>query len=352
MPEKKFQVRLRNKIDTIANWIQNDPVLLDGELAFSVENNGETIRLKVGNGVSRFSQLPYIGTGASVSPTGTSTDFISYITIDGTEYRIKGSELVVNDGKLIIKKNNNDIGTEFTANSSSNVTVNLGLATVATSGNYNDLSSVPTNVSHFTNDAGYLVSSDINGKADKVTGATNGDLAGLDTNGNLTDSGIVGTDVVEAVEKMHTHSNKAILDATTASFTDQNYVHTDNNFTDEDVEKLNGIEVGAEVNVQPDWDQTDSSADDYIKNKPNIVKNVRGTFVAGITQIEVPFKASEFGDYPLLRAYNNWSLELIGETSYINYSDTYGNDRKAIMKFYSNGSQVNVQENGFYVLGA
>lgn len=29
---------------------------------------------------------------------------------------------------------------------------------------------------------------------------------------------------------------------------DQNYVHTDNNFTDEDVNKLNGIEEGAEVN--------------------------------------------------------------------------------------------------------
>jgi len=27
---------------------------------------------------------------------------------------------------------------------------------------------------------------------------------------------------------------------------------------------------GAEVNVQPDWNQTNSSADDYIKNKPTI----------------------------------------------------------------------------------
>jgi hypothetical protein len=34
--------------------------------------------------------------------------------------------------------------------------------------------------------------------------------------------------------------------------------------------KLNGIEAGAEVNVQVDWNQTDTDADDYIKNKPSI----------------------------------------------------------------------------------
>ena len=35
----------------------------------------------------------------------------------------------------------------------------------------------------------------VSGKADKVSGATTGNLAGLDANGNLTDSGILGTDV-------------------------------------------------------------------------------------------------------------------------------------------------------------
>ena len=36
------------------------------------------------------------------------------------------------------------------------------------------------------------------------------------------------------------------------------------------LDKLAGIESGAEVNVQADWNQTDISADDYIKNKPTI----------------------------------------------------------------------------------
>lgn len=43
-----------------------------------------------------------------------------------------------------------------------------------------------------------------------------------------------------------------------------------NDFTNEELGKLNGIQAGAEVNVQSDWDQTDTSADDYIKNKPTI----------------------------------------------------------------------------------
>lgn len=51
---------------------------------------------------------------------------------------------------------------------------------------------------------------------------------------------------------------------------DADYIHTDNNFTDADKSKLDGIEAGAEANVQADWNQSDSSADDYIKNKPEI----------------------------------------------------------------------------------
>lgn len=56
-----------------------------------------------------------------------------------------------------------------------------------------------------------------------------------------------------------------------------------------DKSKLNGIESGAEVNVQSDWNQSDSTADDYIKNKPSIPtvsvtqKVSTGTNIADIT---------------------------------------------------------------------
>ena len=51
---------------------------------------------------------------------------------------------------------------------------------------------------------------------------------------------------------------------------DPDYVHTDNNFTDADKTKLDGIEAGAEANVQSDWNETNTSSDAYIQNKPDL----------------------------------------------------------------------------------
>lgn len=45
---------------------------------------------------------------------------------------------------------------------------------------------------------------------------------------------------------------------------------TDNNFTDALKTKLEGIAAGAEVNVQSDWNETSTTSDAYIKNKPLI----------------------------------------------------------------------------------
>jgi hypothetical protein len=53
---------------------------------------------------------------------------------------------------------------------------------------------------------------------------------------------------------------------------DANYVHTDYNFTLALLNKLNGIEAGAEVNVQTDWDIVNPLADGFLKNKPTIQK--------------------------------------------------------------------------------
>ena len=51
---------------------------------------------------------------------------------------------------------------------------------------------------------------------------------------------------------------------------DSDYVHTDNNYTSTEKSKLSGIASGAEVNVQSNWNETDSTADAYILNKPDI----------------------------------------------------------------------------------
>lgn len=62
----------------------------------------------------------------------------------------------------------------------------------------------------------------------------------------------------DAYDKRHTHPNKNVLDDTTA------------NYTSDEKTKLEGIQSGAEVNVQSDWNITDSDLDSYIKNKPSV----------------------------------------------------------------------------------
>ena len=54
-----------------------------------------------------------------------------------------------------------------------------------------------------------------------------------------------------------------------------------NDFTDTYKTKLDGIASGAEVNVQADWDVTNTSSDAYIKNKPgNATQSVAGLMSA------------------------------------------------------------------------
>lgn len=63
---------------------------------------------------------------------------------------------------------------------------------------------------------------------------------------------------------------------------DSSYVHTDNNYTTTEKNKLSGIASGAEVNVQSDWNESNNSSDAFIKNKPTI-----------------PTKASDVGAIPV-----------------------------------------------------
>jgi hypothetical protein len=80
---------------------------------------------------------------------------------------------------------------------------------------------------------------DLGAKADKVTSATDGNFAGLDANGNLTDSGSKAADFATAAQGAK--ADTAVQDAS--------YVHTDNNYTTAEKTKLGGVEAGAQVNV-------------------------------------------------------------------------------------------------------
>ena len=160
----------------------------------------------------------------------------------------------VNDATLTIQKNGTTVAT-FTANSAQNATADI---------------SVPTKVSDLTNDLNFVEETA---------------LAEVAFSGAYAD--LTGTPYVP------TKTSDLTNDSNFAS--DANYVHTDNNFTTALKDKLNGIATGAEVNVQSDWNITDTSSDAFIKNKPAIpTKTSDITNDSGfITSAAVPTKTSD-----------------------------------------------------------
>lgn len=99
------------------------------------------------------------------------------------------------------------------------------------------------------------------------------------TDNNFTNAEKNKLDNIQAGAEVNVQANWNETDSTSDSYIqnkpenlvqDANYVHTDNNFTTSEKTKLAGIQAGAEQNVQSDWLQNDSSADDFIKNKPTI----------------------------------------------------------------------------------
>lgn len=190
------------------------------------------------------------------------------------------------------------------------------LATVATSGSYNDLSNkptipvVPTNVSAFTNDAGYITKAvdDLTNYYIKTDTYTKTEVNTLINNITKVTIQIVqelpadpSPNVIYFVPKstagtnngyyeyIYVNNNWELIGDTEVDLSDYatiTYVDTGlggkvdkvtgyglskNDFTDALLTKLNGIEAGAEANVQSNWNETNSSSDAYIQNKPTNV---------------------------------------------------------------------------------
>ena len=56
---KYIQTKLLQRRDTLTNWINKNPVLLDGELGF-ISINGEYTQMIIGDGKRSFNNLPKI----------------------------------------------------------------------------------------------------------------------------------------------------------------------------------------------------------------------------------------------------------------------------------------------------
>ena len=190
IPYESTQKDIRDAIESVATAIGG--IAIPSADHVSYDNSGSGLSATdVQNAIDELSSEKADSSSlATVATSGDYDDLINKPTIP-----------TVNDATLTIQKNGSDVAT-FTANASSNVTANI---------------TVPTTTSELTNNSDFV--------------------------------------------------------------SDASYVHTDNNFTTAEKTKLSGIESGAEVNVQSDWNEADNTADDYIKNKPSSeVKSATDTF--------------------------------------------------------------------------
>ena len=119
--------------------------------------------------------------------------------------------------------------------------------------------------------------------------------------------------------------NKPIIPSKTSDLTndsnyvsDTNYVHTDNNYTNKDKNKLNNIANGAEVNVQSDWNESDNTQDSFIKNKPFI-----------------PSKTSDLEN----------DTNFVEDKNYVHTDENFTSAEKKKLGGISDGAEANVQAN-------
>lgn len=117
MPNKIFNIRLRNKRDTEANWEKKDPLILDGETIVVTTASGET-RVKIGDCAKNYTQLPFldevlkneINNKAAIdagvyTAVASSSDGVAYIaTVPGIESLSSGASFIMIPDKTSASK--------------------------------------------------------------------------------------------------------------------------------------------------------------------------------------------------------------------------------------------------------
>lgn len=142
---------------------------------------------------------------------------------------------------------------------------------------------------------------------------------------------------------------------------DPNYVHTDVNFTLALLNKLNGIESGAEVNVQADWNMSTPNSKAFIKNKPfEAIQITYGTVAPYFNQQANPSNPQyyqnnssyNYYDVPIPSGFSITNLKgVIPSIAEINFSGNVDNNDTMWCKYlidytnnrvriYSNASEV------------
>ena len=137
---------------------------------------------------------------------------------------------------------------------------------------------------------------------------------------------------------------------------DENYVHTDNNFTTAEKEKLAGIEAGGEENVQSDWNESDSTSDAFIQNKPEHLvqdadyvhtdENFTAALRTKLQGIESGAEVNVNADWNAASgdAYiANKPENLVQDANYVHTDENFTTAEKTKLAGVETGAEVNVQ---------
>lgn len=261
-----------------------------------------------------------------------------YISQYGNMQHVVGG--TINDATLTIKRNGTTIDT-FTANASADKEINILVPTSAA-----DVNAMPSSTKY----ASYI-SLDVNSTTYVVTaqlkdqdGNNLGSAATIDlplesvvVNGSYNSSTkkVVLTlengsniefsvaDLVAGLQSEITAQNPLSADLVVDGITNKVFTLTMKN-------KLDGIESGAQKNVQSDWNQTNQNADDFIKNKPDIPEDK--VFVCtfnGTTTNKTPeeIKNAHQNNKTVICCYSNREFQL----DYAIYNET---NSKYYVRFY------------------
>lgn len=269
----------------------------------SITEGGTTVyipKIKIGDGTTTVVNLPFTdsdiqqGTAGTLNTTNTSAQTPSASeSLSGNVNLHKVSKTgsyddllnkptipIVNDAVLTIQKNGTTVDT-FSANASQNKTINITVPTTAS-----DVSALPASTKYAAslslsvdsstfvvtaqlkdqdgNNLGSAQTIDLPLESVVVSGSYNAQTKKVVLtlqNGSTIEFSVA--DLVAGLQSEITAQNPLSADLIVDGTTNKVFTLTMKN-------KLDGIEAGAEVNVQSDWNQSDNTKDDYIKNKPTL----------------------------------------------------------------------------------
>lgn len=244
--------------DSTDAWTSSEHIDLDGGKSYYIDGSEVLSGTALGSGV----------TGSSLTSVGSLTSGTWQATTIGTGYGGTGYAGGYANGEILIGNSSGGL-------TKSTIAAGTGIQVTNTSGGI-EISS--TGVQFSAGDGLDLTSAVLSvvPKANSGIVIDNGSVS-LD----LSASGIAGTLAIGdggtgATTAAGARTNLGLAIGVDVQaydpniVSDANYVATEENFTTVLKGKLDGIEAGAEVNVQADWNVTDNTSDAYIANKPTL----------------------------------------------------------------------------------